>query len=72
MNPPIAGNAKLLTTEEAAAILDVRPQTLAVWRSSKRHGPPYVKIGHNIRYRMRDLEAWLESRTVGATQDGNR
>lgn len=67
MQTPIAENARLLTTEQAAAFLDLKPQTLAVWRFKKRCGPAYVRIGHNIRYRMRDLEAWLESRTVGAT-----
>jgi hypothetical protein len=56
---------KLFTTEEASEMLGVRPQTLALWRSSRRQGPPYVKVGkHHVRYRVADLEAWLTAQTV--------
>ena len=55
---------KLLTTEEAAGLLKVRPQTLCVWRSSKRHGLPYIKVGGCVRYRMGDLLEWLQAQTV--------
>jgi excisionase family DNA binding protein len=53
-----------LTTREAAEVLGVKPQTLAVWRSAKRHGLPYVKVGRAVRYGLSDLEAWLRNRTV--------
>ena len=56
----------LLTPAEAAAVLGVREQTLAVWRSSRRYKTlRYVKVGHLVRYRRADLEGWLASRTVG-------
>ena len=55
----------LLDTTEAAAILDVVPGTLEVWRSTKRHNIPFVKVGRLVRYRRSDLVAWLESRTIG-------
>jgi predicted DNA-binding transcriptional regulator AlpA len=29
-------------------------------------GPPFVRIGKLVRYRRRDVEAWLVARTVGA------
>lgn len=38
--------------------------TQAVWRCTGRYGLPYVKVGHNVRYRRSAIEAWLESRTV--------
>jgi excisionase family DNA binding protein len=54
----------LLTAEEVAELLSIRPQTLALWRSQKRYGLPYYKIGGMIRYKLSDIEKWLESRTV--------
>ena len=46
------------------ALLAIGPYTtLAHWRSQGR-GPAYVKIGSRVAYRGRDLNAWIESRTV--------
>jgi excisionase family DNA binding protein len=59
------GNPALLTREQAATYLGVRPQTLAVWASAKRYGLPLVKVGRSVRYRVADLERWLAARTVG-------
>lgn len=59
-NPP---DKTLLTDEEAAYVLDLDPDSLAVFRSTGRHQIPYIKIGRNVRYRRSDLEAWLISRT---------
>lgn len=55
---------QLLTPAEAAAYLNVQTQTLAVWRCTGRYDIPFVRVGHNIRYRRADLDAWLERRTV--------
>ena len=65
----IAAGADLLDDKSAAAILDVSPGTLSVWRSTGRYGIPFLKIGRLVRYRRSDLEAWLESRVrqSGAT-----
>ena len=55
---------KLLTAEEAAEFLDIRVGTLAQWRSQGR-GPRYIKIeGRLVRYRLADLEAYLEEHLV--------
>jgi excisionase family DNA binding protein len=59
----------LLTREEAAAMLGVKPQTLAVWATTKRYCLPLIKCGRLVRYRRADLERWLESRTVGAAAE---
>ena len=56
----------ILTEDEAAELIGVRPQTLALWRSTQRYGLPYVKVGRLVRYRRADLEKWLESRLVAA------
>lgn len=52
----------LLDTGQAAAHLGVTIGTLNVWRSTGRHQLPYLKIGRNVRYRLSDLDAWLEAR----------
>ena len=52
----------LLDEKQAASFLQVTPGTLAVWRSQKRYDIRYIKIGRNVRYRLSDLIAWLESR----------
>jgi len=53
----------------AAAVLDVSPGTLSVWRSTGRYALPFLKIGRKVRYRRSDLQAWMDSRTreSGAT-----
>ena len=57
---------KLLTSDEAAEYLGIAPNTLAVWRSTRRHVIPYIKSGRYVRYRVADLEAYLAHNTVGA------
>ena len=53
----------LIDEKEAAEFLDVTPGTLSVWRSTGRHGLPFIKVGACVRYSRKSLEAWLESRT---------
>lgn len=59
----------LLDEKEAAAVINVVPGTLSVWRSTGRYALPFVKVGRKVRYRQSDLLAWLEKRTreTGAT-----
>jgi excisionase family DNA binding protein len=54
---------ELLTTEETAAYLGVKPQSLAIWRL-RGENLPFVKVGRLVRYRRSDVEKWIESRTV--------
>lgn len=60
---------ELIDDRAAAAMLDVTPGTLSVWRSTGRYSLPFVKIGRKVRYRKADIEAWLDRRTreTGAT-----
>lgn len=59
----------LIDEKTAAQLLAVEPGTLSVWRSTGRYAIPFIKIGRNVRYSRKALEAWLESRTraSGAT-----
>lgn len=59
----VRSRSDLLTTVEAAEFLRRQPQTLAYWRCAGK-GPPYVKAGAGVRYRLSDLEAWLATNTV--------
>jgi excisionase family DNA binding protein len=59
---------KFVDERGAAELLGVTPGTLSVWRCTRRYALPYVKVGRRVRYRVSDLEAWLQSRTVGAVE----
>ena len=56
----------LLDEKEAAEFLTLRPTTLSIWRTSKRYGLEYIKVGRAVRYRRSTLVAFLESRKVAA------
>lgn len=49
----------LMTTEQAAEYLAVKPATLQVWRSTNRKKLAYVKVGGQVRYRRQDLDAFI-------------
>jgi len=63
---PTPGDARLLSERETAHRLGMRPNTLAHWRISGLQPLPYVKIGRSIRYRIADVEAFIEARRTGA------
>lgn len=50
----------LLNRKEAARYLSVSPGTLAVWDCTKRYDLKPIKIGRSVRYRMSDLNHFLE------------
>lgn len=66
MQVPAIQPDPLLTEQQAGQYLGVKPTTLQVWRSTKRYGLPYVKVGHLVRYRRSALDEFLSSRTVEA------
>jgi len=51
----------LLTVRELAVYLDVPVATLYAWRH-RRQGPPGFKAGRHLRYRLGDVEQWIEAR----------
>jgi hypothetical protein len=57
---------QLLDPGPAARVLHLQPQTLAKWRCMGRHDLPFVRVGRLVRYRKRDLLAFLEANTVRA------
>lgn len=62
---PATNPNDLLTEDEAAALLGLKPQTLCVWRSAGRYQLPFLKVGRLVRYRRKELEQWIESRLRG-------
>ena len=54
----------LLTPEETARLLGVTPGTLSIWRCSRRYPLAFVKVGGRVRYKLSDVEKFVERRTV--------
>lgn len=55
----------LLSIPEAAAYLNIKPQTLCNWRSTRRYNVPAVKVGRLVRFKKSDLDAFIAHRTEG-------
>ena len=55
-----------LSPKEAAAFLGLAEQTLAKWRMTAAH-LPFARAGVAIRYKLSDLQAYMERRTVPAS-----
>jgi len=53
------------TREQAAKVLHKKPQTLAVWASTKRYNLPILKIGRSVLYKPAHVIALAESGLVG-------
>jgi excisionase family DNA binding protein len=51
---------RLLTTHEAAQLLQLGPSTLTTWRSTGRVRLPFVQIGRAVRYRLSDLRSFID------------
>jgi len=56
----------LLTVAELGARLHMTRSSLAQWRYRGK-GPKFVKIGAGVRYRVSDVEAWLDEQTRSQT-----
>jgi excisionase family DNA binding protein len=59
----------ILTREQAAEYLGVTADTLAA-HASRGTGPRYAKLsGRAVRYRLVDLDDWVESKLRRSTRD---
>lgn len=54
------GKDLLLTRKEAARYINFSPATLAGWASTKRQKIKFIKIGNSVRYRLSDLDEFLD------------
>ncbi len=60
---------KLLSRTEAAKYLGISKGTLEVWASTKRYNLPFVKIGRLAKYKISDLDDFIESRRITNNDD---
>ena len=60
----------LLTNEQAATLLGIKPTTLEIWRI-KGKSPPFLKLGVTkqapIRYQRTEVMKWLAERSFSST-----
>lgn len=62
---------QLMDERAAASVLCYSVRALQNWRH-RGGGPKFVKVSaRSIRYRRRDLLAWIEARTVANTSQPN-
>lgn len=55
---------RLLSRKEAARYLSLSPGTLAVWDCTKRYDLKPRKVGKVVRYRLSDLDKFLEEQLI--------
>lgn len=64
--PDLDQRARTVSPDDAAERLGVQRGTLDNWRWNGA-GPPFIKVGGRVRYRLSDLAAWLDAQTVTST-----
>jgi len=52
---------QLLSPDELASYLGVPRATVYRWRS-RREGPCGIRVGRHVRYRLEEIERWLDER----------
>lgn len=69
--PPTPTNAAepLWLEEQTASYLAVEPRTCRLWRATR--GLPFIRISSKaVRYRKRDIDAWLDRRRCATGKVG--
>lgn len=59
-SPQEAPATALLSPEQLAAELGIPVATVYAWRY-RGTGPRGIKVGRHVRYRITDVDAWLEA-----------
>jgi predicted DNA-binding transcriptional regulator AlpA len=54
----------LVSPNQLAEYTGIPVQTLANWRW-REQGPPWLKLGRHVRYRLADVEKWLDANAQG-------
>jgi predicted DNA-binding transcriptional regulator AlpA len=60
--------AVLLNTNQAAERCNLSPRTFEKYRVTGG-GPPYIRLGSAVRYRLEDLDAWIAANRRRTTSD---
>jgi len=61
-------NTDFLNTRQAAKLVGLAPNTLEIWRL-RGCGPKYIKFGRAVRYRLTDLESYIQAQTRQSTSE---
>lgn len=64
----MTNKSNLIAAEQAAHYLNISKGTLANWRTKGYPKLPYVKLGGSVKYRINDLDAYLESQSHNAVE----
>jgi predicted DNA-binding transcriptional regulator AlpA len=64
MGNDIQQSTQLCNTEDTAAHLALQAATLAQMRWRGDRSLPWVKLGKAVRYKLSDIEAYIEKNTV--------
>lgn len=59
-------SSQLLNRKQAAEFLGVKEATLAHWKCTGRYNLSVVKIGRLVKYRVSDLEKFVEQGVSGS------
>ena len=62
---------RLLTTQEVAERLAIKPTTLVSWRSTRRGGPRWIRVGTCVRYRTLDVVEYIENNLHGGDDNAD-
>ena len=60
---------QLLTRREASDFLGIQENTLAVWATNKRYKLPFYKVGRLVKYRISDLEKFIQENQKGGCNE---
>jgi len=61
----MAISEKLLSRKEASQFLGIQENTLAVWATNKRYNLPFYKVGRLVKYRLSDIEKFIQDNQKG-------
>ena len=67
-NPTSVQFGEHLTRKQAALFLNVTESALVRWQRERR-GPKVIKYGRIVRYRLKDLQDFLDSVTIHTVND---
>lgn len=60
---------QLLNRKEASKFLGIQENTLAVWATNKRYKLPFYKVGRLVKYKISDLEKFIQENQKGGCNE---
>jgi excisionase family DNA binding protein len=61
----VVEDAPFMTVDQVAKLIGVAKQTLDNWRSTRRGGPPFVKLSDRaVRYERAAVLRWMAAHTI--------